>query len=210
METTGSLQRILLTCGILAPLMYLGTDRLAGSLFKGYSFSARSMSDLGASGSPVRTLVIPLTLLAAVLMIAFGVGVWRAAGQELLPRIVSALVIINASAGWISTLLFPNRLGERPDFVSPGVLLMFLSVLCFFLAMLIGALAYSGWFRLLSIAIPAAYILLAVLRFATASSAGGDSVLIGSQERTMAYSFLLWVAALAINLFLQSGRGGDI
>jgi hypothetical protein len=86
---------------------------------------------------------------------------------------------------------------------------MFFSVVCFVLAMLFGAAAFSGWIRVLSIAVPASYVLLAVLRFATAASspAGQAASLMGAQERTMVYSFLLWVMALAIRL-LMSGRGG--
>ena len=73
-------QKVLLTCGILAALLSLGTDLLAGKLIKGYSFSVQSMSELGAAGSPTRPVVIALTLLTSVLMIAFGVGVWRGGG----------------------------------------------------------------------------------------------------------------------------------
>ncbi|HMN62358.1 MAG TPA: DUF998 domain-containing protein, partial [Anaerolinea sp.] len=179
-------QKVLLTCGILAALLSLGTDLLAGILIKGYSFSVQSMSELGAAGSPTRPVVIALTLLTSVLMIAFGVGVWRAAGPAVLPRIVAGLIMGNALAGLIATLFFPNHFGVRPEFGTPGVLLMFLSVLCFVLAMLFGAAAFGGWMRILSIAIPAGYILLAVLRFATAaSSAAGTAGLIGTQERTM-------------------------
>jgi hypothetical protein len=99
-------------------------------------------------------------------------------------------------------VFFPNRFGVRPVLGTPGVLLMFLSVLCFVLAMVFGAAAFHGWMRSLSIAIPVAYILLALLRFATSSSSAvGAAVLIGAQERTMAYSFLAWVTTLAIYLY---------
>lgn len=130
----------MLFCGILSPLLYLATDRLAGRLLNGYSFASQSMSELSAAGSPTRSLVLSLNLVAALLMIAFGVG---------------------------------------------------------------------GWIRVLSIAIPASYVLLAILRFATAdsSSAGQAAPLMGAQERTMVYSFLSWVLALAIRL-LQSSRVG--
>jgi hypothetical protein len=85
---------------------------------------------------------------------------------------------------------------------------MFFSVLCFVLAMVFGAVAVHGWMRILSVAIPAAYILLAILRFATAAaSVAGTAVLIGTQERSMAYSFLLWTMALAIYLLLLSSKG---
>jgi hypothetical protein len=147
-----------------------------------------------------------LTLAASALMVAFGIGVWRAAGPEILPRIVAVLILGNAAAGLVAMLFFPNQLGVRPIFGSPGVLLMFASVLSFVLAMAFGAAAFHGWMRLVSIAIPVSYVLLAVLRFATAaSSKAGSEVLIGTQERTMAYSFLVWVVLLAIyHLLLES------
>jgi len=201
------LEKFLLSCGILAPLLYLGTDLLAGKLLKGYSFSAQSMSDLGANGSPTRPLVVGLTIVASVFMIAFGVGIWRVAETAVLPRIVAGLILGHAVLGLVSTLFFPNTIGVRPEFATPGVLLMFLSVLCFVLAMVFGAAAFHSWMRILSIVIPAGYILLAILRFATATSSisSADS-LIGTQERTMAYSFLLWVMALAIYLLTLSSK----
>lgn len=194
-------QRILLSCGLIAALAHLGMDWLAGRLAKGYDLAARSMSDLGALGSPTRALVVVLTLVASALMIAFGVGVWRA-GQAPLQRVVGGLVIANAAVSLVATLFFPNRYGERPAFGSPGVILMFLSVVFFVLAMIVGAVAFRGWLRGVSIAIPAAYVLLAALRFATAPPAGDSAALIGAQERTMAYSYLFWVMALAIHLLL--------
>lgn len=183
-------------------------DLLAGKLLKGYSFSAQSMGELGAAGSPTRPLVVALTMAASAFMIAFGVGVWRETGPAILPRIVAGLILGNAVTGLIATIFFPNRFGVRPEFGTPGVLLMFLSVLCFVLAMIFGAVAFYSWMRILSIIIPATYIFLAILRFATsASSAAGTAVLIGTQERTMGYSFLVWTMALAIYLLLLSSEG---
>lgn len=201
------IQQGLLICGILAPLVYVGTDRLAGSLLDGYSFSAQSMSDLGASGSPVRWLVLGLTCVACALMVAFAVGVWRAANGALPVRGVAVLLAANAVLGLVATLFFPTRYSERPAFGTPGVILMFLSVVCFVLAMVVGAVAFGGWLRILSIAIPVGYVVLAVLRFATAAPATDTASLIGTQERTMAFSFLFWVVALAINLLLSSRSG---
>ena len=201
--------QVLLFCGVLAPLLYLATDRLAGRLLNGYSFAAQSMSELSAAGCPTGPLVVSLNLVAALLMIAFVVCVWRSGDQALLRRITGGLLTGNAALGLIATLFFPTRFGVRPGFGSPGVIIMFFSVVCFVLAMLFGAAALGGWIRVLSIAIPVSYILLAVLRFATVASPskGQAASLIGAQERTMVYSFLLWVMALAIHLFM-SGRGG--
>ena len=202
--------QVLFLCGILAPLLHMGMDQLAGRLLQGYSFSAQSMSELSASGAPTRRLVVALSLPATVLMVAFGVGVWRAGGQALMPRIVAGLVIGNAVLGLIATAFFPTRFGERPAFGSTGVIIMFVSVMCFVLAMVFGAVAYGGWLRIVSAGIPVAYMLLTVLRLGTAASGSpeGAGELMGIQERTMAYAYLLWVMALAVYLLL-SGRVAD-
>jgi len=213
METSGDLssfaQKLLVSCGIISSLLYLGTDWLAGRLLKGYSFTAQSISELSAAGSPTRSLVVSLTFVAGLLLIAFGIGVWKVTGQTLLPRIVSGLLIGNVLVGLIAIIFFPTRFGERPIFGSIGVVLMFFSVLFFILGMVVGAMAFSGWFRVLSIAIPSTYILLAILRFATVttSSTGEVVSLIGAQERTMSYSFLFWVMALAIYHLLLITKG---
>ncbi len=206
----GTLQKILLSCGILAPLLYLGTDLLTGKLLEGYSFFAQSMGELGAAGSPMRPLFLVLTLIASAFMIAFGIGVWQAAGLAVLPRTVAGLILGNVITTLIATLFFPNRFGVEPKFGTPGVLLMFLGVLCFVLAMIVGAVAFHGWMRLLSIIIPVSYVLLTILRLATAASSTSELVVsTGAQERTMAYSFLLWTMALAIYLLLLSSKGAE-
>ncbi len=201
-----TVRQVLLLCGVLAPLLHIATDQLAGRLLQGYSFAAQSMSELSASGAPTRKLVVALTIPATALTVAFGVGVWRAGGPYLLPRIVAGLVLGNAVLGLIATAFFPTSFGERPAFGNPGVIIMFLSVVCFVLAMVFGAVTYSGWLRIVSIGIPTTYVLLTVLRLATAASGspGGTKVLMGIQERTMAYGFLLWVMALAVHLLLSA------
>jgi hypothetical protein len=121
------------------------------------------------------------------------------------------LILGNAIAGLVATLFFPNQFGVRPEFGTPGVLLMFISVLCFVLAMIFGAMSFHGWMRILSIAIPVAYILLAIFRLSTADASYVSTVmLIGTQERTMAYSFLAWVMALAIYLQMLMSTVGNM
>lgn len=205
----GISQRVLLYFGLLAPLVYLVTDRVAGRLLKGYSFAAQSMSELTASGSPTRALVVILDIIAAGLLIAFAVGVWQVAGRAILPRIVAGLVIGNAVLSLFATFFFPNTYGVRPVFASPGVLIMAVSVLCSMLAYVFGAAAYGGWFRVLSIALPAAFILLTAARYATAATPAAVAAgsMVGSQERTMAYAFFIWVMALAVYLLALVGKG---
>lgn len=195
------LQNILLSCGILAAFAYFVTDRLIGGLIRGYSFSFHSMSDICAIGSPKRKLSILLLTLSSILMIAFGYGIWGISIQALLLRVVSILIMLNAILSLVASVFFPNHYGERPKFLSIGVILMFFSVLSFVLAMVIGAIAINGWFRFFTIMFPVVFVLLAIIRLSTAKkSEKGSNTIIGSQERTMAYSYYLWVLVLSLYL----------
>ena len=73
----GMIQTILLGCGIAASLLYVVTDLLGGMAYEGYSFSAQTISELGAIGSPSKSFVDPLFLTYDVLLVAFGIGVMR-------------------------------------------------------------------------------------------------------------------------------------
>lgn len=199
---SGGWRTALLVCGMIAPLLHLATDRIAGTFFKSYDFSAQSMSDLGAVGSPVRLLVVLLTFAATVPVVAFAIGVWDSG--TLPTKVVAVLIAGNALLSIAATALFPNTLGVRPAFATVGVLLMLVGVLCSVSAMLVGAFAFDGWMRWISIGIPAAYLFLTLLRYATAASANA-ATMIGAQERTMAYTYLLWMFVLAVHLLLSNG-----
>jgi hypothetical protein len=70
----------LLVCGIAASLLYIATTIVAAMLWKGYSSASQTVSEVFAIGAPSRPLVVPLFLAYSVLVIAFGLGVWRSAG----------------------------------------------------------------------------------------------------------------------------------
>src|SRR5690242_775911 len=73
------IQMFLLACGIIAPLIYAGSDLVAGSRWQGYSFTDQTISELNAIGSPTRAITVVMGLAGYVLLIAFGTGVWRSA-----------------------------------------------------------------------------------------------------------------------------------
>src|SRR5512133_680626 len=55
---SGSAQKALLVCGIVAPLLYVASDVIAGLRWHGYSFRDQTISELNAIGAPTRTLTI--------------------------------------------------------------------------------------------------------------------------------------------------------
>ena len=73
-------RKALLVCGILAAVLYAGTDILAAMRYEGYSYTAQAVSELFAIGAPTRAVVVPLFLTHGVLQIAFGIG--RASCRE--------------------------------------------------------------------------------------------------------------------------------
>jgi len=77
------LERVLLVCGIISPVLYIGTDILAATmLYKGYSYTAQQVSELSAIGAPTRPLWIAMTSVWTALVIAFALGVWLSAGPK--------------------------------------------------------------------------------------------------------------------------------
>ena len=196
----GWVQRALPYCGAIASLLYFGMDRLAGWVMPGYDFMSQSMSDLSAIGTSTRPLVVSINVFAAMFIIAFGIGVWRMADRAFLPRATAGLVIGQALAGLSMIVFFPTQFGERPDASSTSVVIGALGVMLLVLAIGFGAAAFRGWFRVLSIGILLAYALLAYLRFATVARSPVEAAvsLVGAQERTMFYIFLLWVLALTV------------
>ena len=70
-------RRVLLLCGVVAPLLYAAADTLAGLSWEGYSFRDQTISELGAIGAPSRPLFSTLLVLVYLLFTAFGAGVWK-------------------------------------------------------------------------------------------------------------------------------------
>jgi hypothetical protein len=195
-------QKVLLACGILASLLKVGTDILAGMMWKGYDFISQSMSQLSALGAQTRPLVLPLDLTYDLLMIAFGVGLWQLAGQNLLMRIMAGLIIGNVVITFVVSSFFPMRTGQNlsPSANTINVVLMATSVIFFLLAMGLGAAAYRNWFRYYSAGTLLTYIVLGIMRFLVPpqATAGLPVSTVGAQERTMTIGYLLWVVLLAI------------
>ena len=52
------LSTLTLTCGVLAPMVYVITDKFAGLGYPGYSFTAQAVSELFAIGAPTSHLVV--------------------------------------------------------------------------------------------------------------------------------------------------------
>jgi hypothetical membrane protein len=95
-------RKVLLVCGILSSLLYVGIDILAAMQWEGYSYTSQAFSELTAIEAPTRPLMvfgnaIPYSLL----VMAFAVGVWASAGRKRALRIVAGLLVAYTVAGFI-------------------------------------------------------------------------------------------------------------
>jgi hypothetical protein len=198
--------KLLLVCGIVAPLIFAGANVVGGVLWSGYNFTNQSISDLTAIGAPTRAAVVPPFIAADLLLMLFGLGVWGSASQNGALRVVAGLLVVYGVVNSAAEF-FPNRLGETPGPLSPGVILTAAGVISLLLAIGFGAAAYRNWFRFYSIGTLLVFAALTVLGLAQAKAR------VGAQERVLSFGSLLWVVMLAVVLLsaeLGIGRGTSV
>lgn len=73
--------RLLLMAGFVAVGLYGIGDLVSGLLYEGYSYRDQAISELTAFGSPVRLIMVAVILVHGLLVLAFGVGVYRSADR---------------------------------------------------------------------------------------------------------------------------------
>jgi len=198
-------ERLLLVCGILSSLLYACNDALAGTLWKGYSFTSQGFSELLAPGSPVRQLSLLLATVYGVLLLAFTLGVWMSADRNRALRVVAVMLLLQGVDGLVTPTFFPAPMRGVVGAESAGmihVILTAVGVLTILLAIVFGAIAYRGWFRYYSIGTLLIVLLFGIIGFSyvPAISANLPTPWLGVTERVNIYGWMLWVAVLAIVL----------
>ncbi|MDH4255922.1 MAG: DUF998 domain-containing protein [Gammaproteobacteria bacterium] len=199
-----TLRRLLLVCGILAPLLYAAADAVAGLRWEAYSFRDQTISELGAIGAPSRPLFAGLLLFVYLLLAGFGIGVWQAARGRSAIRMAGALIlgfaVLALTAGQAAPMM-PRGIEQGIHgtlHLAEGAVAM-LAVLAI---MGFAACALGSRFRLYTIA-----TVLVVLAFGAWSAvdaprldAGLATPWLGVRERIFWYAYHLWFAVLAIRL----------
>jgi len=203
-------RKVLLVCGILSALLYVGTDILAAMRWEGYSYVSQTVSELIAIDAPIRPLVVPLFTTYAILVYAFAVGVWQSAGPKRALRVTAVGMAGKEILGLAVTLFFPIHLrgveGTLSD-IMHGILTGVGVLLFMFPAMGFGAAAFGKRFRLYSIG-----TILIFLVCGTLAGLDGPRVAanlptpwMGVWERINIFGYMLWVVVLAISLLRAQG-----
>lgn len=201
-------RRALLIAGIVAVGVYVVADLLSGLLYEGYSFADQAISELSAYGSPVRPLILTFFTVYGLLLIAFSVGMWRAGARRRALRWAAVFLLASTLVGMILHPFFPmssrgmeTGLNDTMHQVLTGVWGLFVLP-----AVVFAAVAYRGWWRLYSIG--SLLIMMVFAWLATTAMQGlADNLSTprgGLYERINAYTFLAWLAVLAVTLMRRS------
>lgn len=200
--------KVLLICGILASLIYVGSDILAALRWEGYSYISQTVSELRAIGAPTRPLLIPVLAIYAVLEIAFGSGVRREAGRKRDLR-TAGVLLIGLGVIDLVAIFFPIHLRGTEVTLTDTMhkILTGVTVLLILLIIGFGATSHGKWFRLYSYATILVLLVCGVWSFSDASriEANLPTPWIGVRERINIYGYMLWMAVLAGVLLRAQG-----
>jgi len=199
-------KKILLACGILSSLLYVGIDALAAIRFGNYhSYASQAISELGARGAPTKPMVDPLFIAYDMLILAFGVGVWASANGRRALRLIGWLVIGIAAVGLVTPPMNLRGTGsisaDMPHIVLTGVL-----VLLILAAIASGASLYGRRWRTYSFATLVTLLISGGLTGLDASrlAAHEPTPWLGLLERINIGAYLLWMLVLAIALWREA------
>lgn len=205
-------RKVLLVCGMLASLLYVGATILGAIQWKGYDWTTRSVSELFALDAPSRPIVATAFLAYGVLMIAFGVGVWMSAGHKRALRIVGGLLVGYAVVGEPGPLFFAMHTmvrgaqGMALSDVMHIILTAALVVLILF-SIGFGATAFGTYFRLYSLGTILAVVVFGALAGLQSGQMAANlpTPWMGVEERLNIFGYMLWVVVLAVGLLRAQG-----
>ena len=199
----------LLSCGILAALLYVAMTLFVGLWWDGYSVTSQTPSELAAIGAPTRPVWMLLGSVYAALMIAFASTVWKSAPPNRALRAVGGLLMTQSLLG-----VFWPPMHQRAVLAAGGGTLTdtlhlvwaFATSVLFLFAMVFGAAALGKRFRVYSIATMLIGFASGVWTgtYASQVQANLPTPGVGVWERINIAAFMLWVAILATALLRGS------
>jgi hypothetical protein len=200
-----TVRRALLVCGVASSLFYVVTLSLGAMRWEGYNASSQAISELFAIGAPTRSFLVTLLTVYALLIYAFGLGVWLSDGAGRALRVAAVLIIGKEVLGFVATVVTPMHLRGTEANISDTLHAAFTVVGVFFCmlpAMVLGAVALGKRFRIFTIVIILIFFVAAVWTFSDADRIGANlpTPWLGLQERINAFSYMLWIAVLSITL----------
>ena len=213
---SAKVHQALLACGMLYALLYpIVNDVIAATMYDGYSRTSQAVSELSAVGATPRGLLTALSPLFVLLLIAFGVGIWRSGLGKRWIRIAGALVVAH---GVMSLLWVFAPMSDRDVIAAGGATpadtmhLVLAAGTGLFVAAYVATFAIGfGWtFRLYSVVTLAAALVFGRLSAQVEQVEAGDPTpYMGLLERIGMAAWLLWLAVASAALLRRSRDQND-
>jgi hypothetical protein len=197
--------RWLLACGIAGAVLYPLSDIFASTRYPGFSYRDQAVSELFAIGAPTSTLVVSLFSVSSTLLLLFSIGIWVSASGRRGVRLMAVMMALNAIDALLLWNFFPMHMrGAEPTFTDRmhGLLAIDPFLLA---ALVLGAVALRGWFRVYTVMTIVFTSALAIIAFSYVSAviANQPTPWMGIIERAAQYATNLWYAVLAVVLMRQ-------
>jgi hypothetical protein len=196
-------RKVLLGCGIAASVLYVVMDAIGARRFSGYSYTSQAISELSAIGAPSRPFMLSFGWLYDMLLIAFGVGVWQAAGRMLALRIAARALVGIALLGFVWTFYPMHLRGVAPSYSDTmHVIIAGMQTVLIFIAIGFGTTALGNGFRLYSLLTILTLVLCGVLTWLNAPliAANLPTPFLGVEERINVFAYVVWHGVLAMAL----------
>lgn len=196
-------KKVLLICGILSSLLYIGTDILASIGWEAYSYTDQAISELMAIGAPTRPFVVLPFTLYNPLVIAFGIGVWLSAGEKRSQRITGVLLVAYGMFSLTGPFFPMHQRGAEGSITDiMHIIITVALVLSMVLFIGFGAVTRGKGFRLYSMGTLLILVVFGALAFMQGPqiAAGLPTPWFGVIERMNIYTSMLWVLVLAVSL----------
>lgn len=198
-----NVRKVLLFCGIIAPLLYIFADIFVSTQWAGYSYRDQAISELSAVGAPTRNLWNTILIPFSPLIIAFGFGVLSVAGHRMSMRITGILLTLWGVSGY-AWAFFPmnvrGSIGSTTD--TMHLVLAGVTVPLMMLFIGFGSGAAGRKFRIYSI-----LTLVMMLIGGTVTALQAPRVAaqlptpwMGIAERFSVHAPMVWILALAVIL----------
>lgn len=204
-DSQTTLHKMLIYCGILSSLLYVGMNIVGAMLYEGYSSVTQTVSELSAIDAPTRHLWVSMAFAYSLLVIAFGYGVLQSQIKSRKVHVVGLLLIANGILGFFWPPMHQRQViadggGTLTD--TMHIAFTFITVPLMILQMIYGAFAFGKKFQLYSFASVVILIVFGVLTGMESPhiSSNLPTPYIGIWERVNIGVYMLWIAVFAIVL----------
>ena len=210
--------KVLMLCGILAPVVYILTVILGGVIRPGYSHISQAVSDLIATEAPNKSLLDSLFALYHLLIIAFGAGLFLYVRSDHQKRrkvvgTLGALILVASSVFGFIILFFPEPAGGMSTAITSTGKMHIVFAGLSSLATMLAILLMGFWFRnnqplrgyglysFISVAVVFLSGWFAAFSVATQSPIGG------LLERITIGGFVQWLFIIALMMYSSKVTG---